>query len=658
MPLSPARHAATVRRLLLALAAALVLLVAVAPAPGMAQSGAKLTILYTTENHGAWEPWEVAPGVKVGGIARRATLIKQLKAQGGPVLTVDSGDIGQRALLFAQYKGREVRDLYNAVGYDAVAVGNHELDFGPTALLDNMVTGANFAVLSANADLSVEPRLKDQVKPYVVKDIGGQKIGLIGVMHDYLRTAVNPKWGVFSTDPVAATRAAVKELQGQGVNKIVVLSHIGTQGRQVGQRYDDIGLAEAVDGVDIIVGGHDETLLADPGKLPAWASRPAGPSPTVVKSPSGAPVLVVNGWKWGALLGKLDVTFDDQGVAQSWAGELLPVDDKLAEDAQVAGVYKTLAAAAEEVKKQIVGKATADFPGDRGDVRAKEAALGNLVADAMLEVTQQDNTQIAMMNGGGIRVTLKAGDISYGDVLTVLPFGNAIISMDLKGADVLAALENGVSAVTPDSPGGSGGRFAQVSGVRFNADLSKSVGQRVSNVEVGNAKTGYKPLDPNATYRVATNDFMAAGGDGYTAFAKGTAINPAQILLADALADTIRSRGTVSPVVEGRVNLTGRPAPVPAGQTTAVAAPAATPAATTAPAATPAATRAAATAAAPAPATTRAPALAATLAPTAAPPLPATGGETSLAWLVVLGALLALAGSVAFLAARRGPARR
>lgn len=540
-----------------------------APGVGAQASDYKLTVLHTSENHGAWEPWPaVANGPVVGGIARRATLVKQLRGQGGNFILVDSGDISQRSLLFAKFKGQEGRDFYNAVGYDAVALGNHEFDFGPKVLLDSFVTGAKFDILAANTDYSVEPGLTGKVKPYVVKDIGGQRVGVIGVMHAHLATSVSPAWRVFSTDPVEAVRSSVKALEGQGVNKIIVLSHVGYSSRRGGLSFDDIGIAEAVDGVDVIVGGHDETLLADAAKLPSFAPKPAGANPSVVKSPNGNPVLIVNNWKWGAFLGRLDVTFDGNGVAKTWNGDNIVVDDKIAEDTTVAGIYTQFAASVEEIRKEVVGQVARDLPGERVDVRAREAALGNLVADAMLDATTPDKTQIAMMNGGGIRVTLKGGTVTRGDVLTVLPFGNVIVSLDLSGAQVKEALENAVSGLNADNPGASAGKFAQVAGVRFSADVSKPIGQRVLSVEVGSAKDGYRPLDANATYRVATNDFMANGGDGYEVFTRGKKANNTDVLLADAVVSYLRGKGTVDPKVEGRITLGGQASAPPAAQGT------------------------------------------------------------------------------------------
>lgn len=646
------------RRLVLACLAALCLLGGWRPITAQGPDY-RLTVLHVSENHGQWTPVQIG-NVSLGGVARRATLINQIKAQVPNVLVLDPGDISQGSLLFNKFQGQEGRDLYNALGVDAVALGNHEFDFGPKVLLDRFVTGAQFDVLSANADFSVEPGLTGKVKPYVVKEVGGQKVGLVGVMHDYLAQSVSPAFRVRSTNPYEAVRAAVKDLQTQGVNKIIVLSHIGYDGRRFGQAFDDLGLAAEVDGIDMIVSGHTETRLGDPATFPQALGAPSGPFPTVVKGPGGAPVVITHAYKGGLLLARLDLVFDDKGVLTSWQGAPIPVDASLAEDLKVAGVLAGLNKAVDEIRAQVVGKVASDLPGERPDVRGREAALGNLVADAALAATASDKTQIALINGGGIRTSLKAGDVTYGDALTVLPFGNKIVDLNLTGWGLVSALENGLSDYSP--PGVFGGRFPQVAGLRFTADLSQKVGQRVQRVEIGNAQQGYTPLDPNGVYRVATNDFMASGGDGYTVLTQGGDVHQTDILLADALADYLRARGTVSPKVEGRITLTsGGAAPVPAQATGSPVTP-------TPPSATPTldpvsltATATGAARAATVLAATRTPPptlLAATRTPASTPaPLPPTGGSGGDGWLLgLLGAALLAAGLVLALRRRTRPA--
>lgn len=522
-------------------------------APAHAQtSGYTLTVLHTNDTHGHWEPM-VYSNVSQGGIARRATLIKQLRAQNPNTLWVDAGDISQGTLYFVQYRQQEARDFYNLLGCDVVTPGNHEFDLGPQVFAENFVNGANFSSVLANVDLTNEPTLAGKLPPYVVKEIGGEKIGLFGMILDELVISTNIGPNVKMKDALKTAQAIVAELEKQGVNKIILLSHRG--------HLADLALAAKVDGIDLIVGGHSHTLLGDPAKLDKSFGAPFGPYPTVVQTPNGGKTLIAQAFEFGRNLGKLDLTFDAQGRVSAYAGAPIFVDSQLADDPQAAQKLAELAKPLDDLKKQVIGTTQVNLDGDRPMVRSRETNLGNLVADAMLWATAWDKTQIALMNGGGIRRSIAAGNITYGDVLEVLPFGNRLMAFDLSGADVLAALENGVSQIYA---GSAGGRFPQVSGIQFHVDLSKPVGARVADVQIGNAPRGFQPLDKNATYRIVTNDFMANGGDGYAMFKNGKNPYGGDVPIDQALADYIKYlNAPLNPQVEGRILINGTPPPAP-----------------------------------------------------------------------------------------------
>ncbi|MCI0476722.1 MAG: 5'-nucleotidase C-terminal domain-containing protein, partial [Anaerolineales bacterium] len=478
-----------------------------------------------------------------------------------------AGDISQGTLYFVQYRQQEGRDFYNMIGYDVIAPGNHEFDLGPKVFADNFVSGAKFPIVLANVDLTNEPTLAGKLPPYVVKEVGGEKIGIFGMILDELVISTNVGPNVKMKDAIATAQAMVAELEKQGVNKIILLSHRG--------HIVDLALAARVDGIDLIVGGHSHTLLGDSAKLDKSFSAPFGPYPTVVKTPNGGKTLIVQDFEFGRNLGKIDLTFDAQGQVSAYEGAPIFVDSKLADDPDIAKKLADLAKPLDDLRKQVIGKTTVDLEGDARVLRTQEANSGNLVADAMLWATAWDKTQVAITNGGSIRRAVKAGDISYGDVLEVLPFGNRLMEFDLSGADLLAALENGLSL-----PGG--GRFPQVAGLKMIGDWSKPVGARVSSVEIGNAKDGFKPLDKNATYRIVTNDFMANGGDGYATFKNGKNPYGGDVPMDQALTDYLKYlNAPIAPQVEGRIVLTGTPPPAP------TAVPTATPTATPTPSPTP-----------------------------------------------------------------------
>jgi 5'-nucleotidase len=531
------------------------------PTPAAA-SEYKLTVIHTSEIHGHWEAFTQT--IPFGGVAQRATLIQAIRKESPNSILLDSGDVSQGTLYFVQHRLAEAAQLYNALGYDAVTLGNHEFDLGPKTLAENYVANAKFSIVSTNIDFAAEPLLAGKIPAVVVKTISGEKIGLIGFTTPELPTASSPGPNIKMKTTNDAAKAAIADLEKQGVNKIIAISHMGYAADQ--------RLARDVDGIDVIVSGHTSTLLGDAAKLPKDLGVPEGAYPTVVRSPNGGTTLVVHAFEWGKLLGRLDVTFDAKGNVTKWGGDAATVDQKIPADPIVDALLKKLSEPLTTFRQTVIGKSDVLLNGERDVVRNQETNLGNVIADAMLEATKNDQTVIAIMNGGGIRTSIKAGDITVGNVLEVLPFGNRLVQLDMKGSEVIAALENGVSRVNASNPTDSAGRFPQVSGMRFAWDASKPAGQRITGVEVGNAAMGYKPIDPNATYRVVTNDFMAGGGDGYEMFTQGANRSGGDVPIDGALLDYIKVRGTVSAKIEGRIVAGKLPTAAQAAPTSAPAA--------------------------------------------------------------------------------------
>jgi 5'-nucleotidase/UDP-sugar diphosphatase len=465
-------------------------------------------------------------------------MVDQIQDKEKNVLLLDAGDQFQGTLFFNQYKGQAARELMNQIGYQAMTLGNHEFDSGPE-ITSEFVAKADFPVVSANLEIGPKLALADLVKPWVVLEVDGEKVGVFGLITQALPTMSSPGPDITVGDTVKAAKMAVAELEKEGVDKIIALTHIGY--------LSDQDLASKVDGIDVIVGGHSHTLLSNTDE------KAAGPYPTVVKSPNGEPVLVVTDGAYAKALGDLMVTFDADGVPSTWEGEPIVLDDSVEPNAAVEKTIAKLDAPIQELKTTLVGKSAVELVGERTVCRFEECNMGNLITDAMLANTEQDETQIAVQNGGGIRASIEAGDVTVGDVLQVLPFGNAIATFDLKGEDLLTALENSVGRADNQENEGTG-RFLQVSGLRFTWDSSKPEGARILKVEVGNEKDGYKPLDPKATYKMAANNFNRQGGDDYAVFAdKATNVYDYGSLLADALTDYIKDNSPVSAKVEGRI---------------------------------------------------------------------------------------------------------
>lgn len=506
-----------------------------------------LTILHTNDTHGRWEPFSESIEPPEGGIARRAAAIKKLKAQSSNVLLVDAGDIAQGTLFNKYYRGSEARDLYNVLGYDAVALGNHEFDMGVKTLADKFLTGAKFDVVMANVDLASAPELVGKVKPYVIRKVGNLQVGIIGIITDEFAN-LSPLGKDITILPIIPTvQKAITELTAKGINKIILLSHQGYK--------KDIELAKAVPGIDVIVGGNSETLLGEKLDFPRYMPAPAGSYPTVVSGSQG-PTLVVQAYNWGRILGQLHVSFDRSGVITEWSGRGIHLTASLPEDPAIKKMVRQLKEPLIRFGDTVIGQARVHIDGYRRSVRNQETPLGNLIADALLYTARHSKPEIAIQQGGGIRDSMMRGEITYEDVYTSFPFDNYVVEVVVPGVVIRQALEHGLSQIDLADPAESGGAFPQVAGLRMKANLRKPVGQRIESIEVKTDKGGYAPLDPARMYRVVSNSFLLGGGDGYVMFGDYLDRKNYDQTVADALIEFVRAHSPVTAAIEGRIQLT------------------------------------------------------------------------------------------------------
>ncbi|MEO1103822.1 MAG: 5'-nucleotidase C-terminal domain-containing protein, partial [Pseudomonadota bacterium] len=477
-------------------------LVAAVPLSAFADT---LTVLHVNDVHSRIEPIsrfnstcsaeDDAAGECFGGSARLATQIAAERAAAeAPLLLLDAGDQFQGSLFYTHYKGKAAAEIMNAMDFDAMAVGNHEFDDGPD-VLKTFVESVDFPVLMANAALTPGSTLDGVVPATTVLEAGGNRYGVIGVVAEDTDITSSPGPDVTFTSAAQAVRREIEKLQSDGIDRIIVLSHMGLPA--------DRRLAGEVDGIDLIVGGHSHSLLSNTHE------GAVGPYPEMIQSASGATPIVQAG-AYGKYLGKIDLTFDENGHVTKAEGDTILLDASVEADPEMAARVAELAKPLDEVRQEVVGEAAVTIDGSRESCRTGECAMGNLVTDAMLDRVAGQGVSIAIQNGGGLRASIDAGEITMGDVLTVLPFQNTLATFELSGQGVVAALENGVSAVQE-----GGGRFPQVAGLRYTADLSvEPMGGRIQTVEVKSGD-GWAPIDPNATYKVVSNNFMRRGGDGY-----------------------------------------------------------------------------------------------------------------------------------------------
>ncbi|MCZ7853451.1 5'-nucleotidase C-terminal domain-containing protein [Agrobacterium salinitolerans] len=520
-----------------------------------------------------------------GGAARLLTAINQtrdaLKAAGKNVLLLNAGDNFQGSLFYTTYKGTVEAEVLNAMKFDAMTVGNHEFDDSEDGLA-GFLDKVQFPVVTANVVATAASKIGDRVKPSIVLEVGGQKIGIVGAVANDTAELATPGPNITIAEDVAKISEQVQKLKQDGVDKIIALTHVGYP--------RDLEFIAKIPDVDVVVGGHTHTLLSNTDQ------KAEGPYPTLVDNPGGYKVPVVQAGQYSKYLGDLKVVFDDSGVVKESKGDPILIDSSFKPDEATLKRIDELKAPIETLKSKVVGSSEGPIEGDRKVCRVKECSMGNLVADATLARVKDQGVTIAFANSGGLRSSIDAGDVSMGEVLTVLPFQNTVATFQLKGEDIRAALENGVSQIDDGA-----GRFMQVSGLKYSFDRSKPAGSRVVSVEVKEGDA-FVPLDPAKTYIVAANNYVRTGGDGFKVFAT-KAVNAYDFgpNLEEAVAAYITANSPYKPYTDGRISEV-----TPAGYV-APAKPAAP-----APAAT-----------APAPATTPAPAPAAPAATAPAPTVPA-----------------------------------
>lgn len=502
----------------------------------------ELTILHTNDFHARFEPIsssdstcgakDIEAGKCFGGSARQVTAVEEAKARAGnkPWILVDGGDQFQGTLFYTYYKGAASAEMMNKLGYTAMTVGNHEFDDGPEVLA-GFVDAVNFPLLMSNADISLEPLLKDKIAKSVVVEKGGERIGLIGLTPHDTPELASPGPNVNFTDPVEAVQGEVDRLTAEGVNKIIVLSHSGLP--------VDIRVAENTTGVDVIVGGHDNQLMSN------TIEGAKNPYPLMVGDTA-----IVQAYAYGKLLGELNVTFDDEGKVIKAEGEPVLLDASVTEDAETAARVTEMAKPLDEIRAKVVSGTSGYIEGDRNVCRVEECAMGNLVAEAQLDRVKSQGITLSIANSGGLRASIDEGEVTMGEVLTVLPFQNTLSTFEATGQMMLDALENGASQIEEVA-----GRFLQVAGMKYTVDLTKPAGERISDVQVQAADGTWGPIDPAATYGVVANNFTRNGGDGFSMFVDAPKAYDFGPDLADVVAEYLAANQPYAPVIDGRITI-------------------------------------------------------------------------------------------------------
>ena len=559
-----------------------------------------LTLLHINDHHSTLESKSktlqldagsgtaVAVAVDAGGFARVTTAFDELaKAAGANVLKLHAGDALTGTLYFnrAGADGEADAALMNTVCFDAFALGNHEFDKGDAGLkgfLDQLRKGScKTPALSANVKWGANSALNaarapGAVLPSTVLERGGQKIGIVGLTIAHkTKISSSPDADTTFEDETVAAQRQIDLLRAQGVNKIVLLSHIG---------YElDKQVAAQLSGVDVVVGGDSHTLLGPDTLKARGVGNPAGSYPTRLTDKDGKTVCVVQAWEYAQVVGELKVTFDERGDVQSCSGtphvligDNFTIAGKAPTAAEITALQASVAAsgflrntqpqaAALAVlkpyqdrvavfNKAVVAIAPAELcsrrvpggPGSvdfsrssaacnaQGSVSLRGGDIQQLVAQAYLDVAnaQYGGADISLQSGGGVRIPL-LGPVTAAQAIQVLPFGNMLFRLDVTGQEVKGMLEDGLEAVY--GPGGSTGPYPYTGGMRFDVNAAAAKGQRVSAIEVRNRTTGaWATLDPAKTYRLFVLSFNATGGDGYKTLAAVPAARRLDIGVLDA----------------------------------------------------------------------------------------------------------------------------
>lgn len=479
-----------------------------------------LTIVHVNDVHGrlAEDDYEGALGY-----AKLKTKVDELKAADPNLLFLNAGDTFHGTTLINVTRGETMVEAMNLMGFDAMVPGNHDFNYGYDRLLE-LKEMAEFPIIAANVVKEADNSTDFESSVIYTMD-NGLRVGIFGLSTDETKYKSHPDntIGIEFTGAVDAGKKAVEDLQDENVDFIIALVHLGDD---ASSENTSIKLAEQVEGIDVIVDGHSHTQLTE-GNL--------------VNN-----VLIVQAGSYTKNIGIVNLEFEDK-VWTKYEAKLMPYEEAkdLPADQEILDIIEEIKLINEPIVSVVVGNTPVELDGLRENVRTGETNLGNLITDAMRESTGAD---VALTNGGGIRASIAAGDIKVNDILTAFPFTNTLAVIEVTGAELMGALEHGVK----DFPA-TAGQFPHVSGMKYAFNASMPAGERVTSLLIGD-----EPVDLNKTYKMVTNDFIAAGGDGYVMF-DGKPFVGEGGLLSDVLIEYVEEKVTVNPMVEGRIVATEVP---------------------------------------------------------------------------------------------------
>ncbi|MBI5805034.1 5'-nucleotidase C-terminal domain-containing protein [candidate division TA06 bacterium] len=489
---------------------------------GLAAEWQHLVIMHTNDIHGHLpqeEAWWINPNFPppIGNAAAVATIIKEERQRAGQngwgFLLLEGGDIFQGTPLGEFTKGQAVIDFMNLMGYDAMTVGNHDYDKGQEVLKD-LISSAKFPVLGANLIDSISGQTAEHLKPYVIVEKAGLKIGIFGLITHYLRGMATPEHiqGLDIIRETAAARQMVDSLKAQKVDLIIGLLHTGFR--------HDKAIADSVPGIDVIIGAHSHTGLRQAYEDPKHHT------------------IIVQTFGNLSSIGKLDLLIDPatKQIVGYESGLKELFTEAVPQDTNVVNIVDLGVSQAEKGFDEKLGQALTDIKRGGGD---KESSIGNFICDAMMEAT---GAEIAFQNSAGIKGDLMKGDITYRAIYKVDAFGNYLVTMDMTGSQVIKTCETSVLGYHA---------IFQVGGIQMIYDSKQPVWKRVISV-----KFNGQPIDTAKVYKVVTNNFLGAGGGNYKIFQEGANRSDTYIQLRQAMSDYIKKKTPIEARIEGRIKKT------------------------------------------------------------------------------------------------------
>lgn len=532
------KHWKKASALFLALVMALSLAIPAGAADWEEDLSGHIVILHTNDVHGA-----------IDNYASVAALKDAYEAAGAQVLLMDAGDFSQGSTSVNVSQGANAVELMNMAGYDVATTGNHEFDYG-YANLKTLMEQAEFPILAANAFTAEGELAMDEAN--TTFQLGDVTVGVFGLATPETATKAHPAKleGVtfLAEDELfACAQEQVDELTAAGCDYIIALGHLGIDAESAGNR--SIDLLENVTGIDVFIDGHSHSTQSD------IAEETNGTGMV------GDTILTSTGTKLESV-GVVDIAADGTIDASTISMEELNATEGFTPDQDIATRVSEINAQIEEDMGQVIGTSEVDLDGVRENVRASETNLGDLITDAMLWQAGQDNEEVdaAITNGGGIRASIAAGDITKKSVNDVLPFGNTLYVVELTGAELLEALEASTYC-TPEPVGA----FPQVAGIEFtiNTGAAYDAGENYPGTTYAEPASinrvtiqtvGGQAFDADATYTIVTNDFLAAGGDTYYAFSAAESGYDTGISLDQVVMDYITEEldGTVTAAAYGQ----------------------------------------------------------------------------------------------------------